>query len=146
MLVTGEWQLRDDGVVRPVMRAKVLGSAGHLIAENFLIDSGADRTVLSAALLARLRLPAQSASPGVTLSGIGGTSAFVLVTTVIEFMRDDGGSVRIHGEFAGFTDPRATDLSVLGRDVLDNFDLIIGRHRNDILLLAPRHRYRIDRE
>jgi hypothetical protein len=62
MRVTGEWQLRDDGVVRPIMRAKVLGSAGTLASENFL------------------------------------------------------------------------------------FDLIIGRHHNDILLLAPRHRYRIDRE
>jgi Aspartyl protease len=146
MLVTGEWQLRDDGVVRPIIRAKVLGGAGTLASENFLIDSGADRTVLSAVLLARLQLPTQSADPGVTLSGIGGTSGFVLVTTVIALMRDDGGLVRIRGEFAGFTDPKALDMSILGRDVLDNFDLIIGRHRNDILLLAPRHRYRIDRE
>lgn len=46
MLVTGEWQLRDDGVVRPIMRAKVLGSAGKLTPENFLMDSGADRTVV----------------------------------------------------------------------------------------------------
>jgi hypothetical protein len=146
MLVTGEWQLRDDGVVWPIMRAKVLGSAGSLAPENFLIDSGADRTVLSAVLLARLQLPIQSAAPSVTLSGIGGTSEFVLVTTVIVFIHDGGGLVRIRGEFAGFTDPKATDVSVLGRDVLDNFDLIIGRHRNEILLLAPRHRYRIDRE
>ena len=145
MRVTGEWQLRDDGVVRPIMRAKVLGSTGNLTPENFLIDSGADRTVLSAVLLARLQLPPQSAAPGVTLSGIGGTSEFALVTTVIAFMGDDGGLVRIRGEFAGFTDPKATDVSILGRDVLDNFDLIIGRHRNNILLLAPRHRYRIDR-
>jgi hypothetical protein len=146
MLVTGEWQLRDDGVVWPIMRAKVLGRAGNLTAENSLIDSGADRTVLSAVLLARLQLPIQSADPSVTLSGIGGTSEFVLVTTVVAFMHDGGGLVRIRGEFAGFTDPKATDVSVLGRDVLDNFDLIIGRHRNEILLLAPRHRYRIDRE
>jgi hypothetical protein len=146
MLVRGEWQLRDDGAVRPIIRARVLGSAGQLTSENFLIDSGADRTVLSAVLLSRLRLPVQSASPGFILSGIGGTSEFVLVSTAIELMRDDGRSVRIRGEFAGFTDPRATDISILGRDVLDNFDLIIGRHRNIILLLAPRHRYHVDRE
>ena len=36
MLVTGEWQLCDDGIVRPIMRAKVLGSAGTLASENFL--------------------------------------------------------------------------------------------------------------
>ncbi len=55
MLVTGEWQLRDDGVMRPIVRAKVLGVAGNLVPENFLIDSGADRTVFSATLLARMR-------------------------------------------------------------------------------------------
>jgi len=82
-------------------------------------------------------LPAQSAAPGVTLSGIGGTSEFVLVTIIIALMRDDGGLVQIRGEFASFTDPKALNMSVLGRDVLDNFDLIIGRHRNEILLLAP---------
>ena len=51
MLVTGEWQLRDDGVVRSIIRAKVSGSAGTLASENFSIDSGADRTVLSAVLV-----------------------------------------------------------------------------------------------
>jgi hypothetical protein len=146
MLITGEWQLRDDGGLRPIVRTQVLGSEGNLVSENFLIDSGADRTVFSAALLARLRLPARSAESGVSLSGVGGTSAFVLVTTTMAFIRDDGRLVRVRGEFAGFIDPRATDLSILGRDVLNNFDLIISRRHNEILLLAPRHRYRIDRE
>src|SRR5574341_1114368 len=59
MLIAGEWKLRDDGVMRPIVRARVLGSDGSLVAEDFLIDSGADRTVLSATLLARLPLLAQ---------------------------------------------------------------------------------------
>lgn len=146
MLIAGEWQLFDDGVMRPTVRAKVLGSDGSLIAEDFLIDTGADRSVFREPLLTRLQLPAESPQPDFMLSGIGGTSEFVLVATVLEFTRDDGGSVRVHGEFAGFTDPAATDLSVLGRDVLDNFDLILSHQRNEILLLAPRHRYRVERE
>jgi len=97
-------------------------------------------------LLARLRFPVKIPQPGFTLGGIGGTSNFVLVTTIVEFSRDDGGTIRVRGEFAGFTDLAATDLSVLGRDVLDNFDLIISRRRNEILLIAPRHQYRIERE
>ena len=144
MLVRGEWQLRDDGVMRPIVRARV-GEADASVPENFLIDSGADRTVLSAVLVNRLRLPAQGAPPGFTLSGIGGTSAFVLVTTVVEFISDDGRPVRVRGEFAGFTDPTATDLSILGRDVLDHFDLVFSRRRSEIFLLASRHRYRIER-
>jgi hypothetical protein len=143
MLVRGEWQLRDDGVMRPIVRARV-GGDDSPVPENFLIDSGADRTVLSAVLVTRLQLPARSAPPGFILSGIGGTSASVLVTTVVEFIRDDGGPVRVGGEFAGFTDPTATDLSILGRDVLDHFDLVLSRRRGEILLLAPRHRYRIE--
>src|SRR5712691_10181383 len=52
MLIAGAWRLRDDGVMRPIVRTRVLGSDGSLVAEDFLIDSGADRTVLSATLLA----------------------------------------------------------------------------------------------
>ena len=145
MLITGKWQVGDDGMLRPLVRAAVSGIDGRLVADDFLIDSGADRTVLSAALLARLSLPTRSAPSGSTLSGIGGGCAFVLVTSAVEFIREDGGAVRVRGEFAGFTDPTATDLSILGRDVLDNFDLIISWRRSEVLLLAPRHYYRIER-
>lgn len=144
MVIVGEWQLRDDGAVRPTVRAQVLGGDHSQGLENFLIDSGADRTVLSAFLLNRLQLPMGAAPSGFTLSGIGGSSQFVLVTTMLEFMRNDGGAVRVRGEFAAFTDPAATDLSVLGRDVLDNFDVIFSRRRNEILFLAPRHQYRVE--
>ncbi len=144
MVIVGEWQLFDDGVTRPIVRAKVHKGDSTLIAEDFLIDSGADRTVFRAALLEQLHIPAQEPPLDVTLSGIGGTSEFVLVTTIIEFIRDGGRPVRVRGEFAGFTDPTATDLSVLGRDVLDNFDLILSRRRNEILLLAPNHQYHVE--
>ena len=144
MLIAGEWQVGDDGVTRPIVRAHVFGADGRPVTDDFLIDSGADRTVFNTTLLARLQLPARSAQPGLALSGIGGERAFVVVTTVMAFPHDDGGPVRVRGEFAGFTDPIATDLSILGRDVLDHFDLLISRRHNEILLLAPRHRYRIE--
>ena len=145
MLIAGEWQVGDDGVTRPIVRAHVFGTDGRSVTDDFLVDSGADRTVFSATLMTRLQLPARSAQPGLALSGIGGERAFVVVvTTVMEFPRDDGGPVRVRGEFAGFTDPIATDLSILGRDVLDHFDLLISRRHNEILLLAPRQRYRIE--
>ncbi len=47
----------------------------------------------------------------------------------------------MHGDFAAFTDPRATDLSILGRDVLGNFDAILSRRRDEVLLLASNHQY-----
>ena len=144
MLIAGEWQMRDDGMTRPIVRVKVFGVDGRPVADNFLVDSGADRTVFSATLMAQLRLPSRSPQPGLALNGIGGESAFVVVTTVLEFLRDAGGPVRVRGEFAGFIDPTATDLSILGRDVLDHFDVLLSRRRNEIWLLAPRHGYRIE--
>lgn len=71
MLIAGEWQLCDDGVTRPMVRANVFGADGRPYAEDFLIDSGADRTVFNAALLARLKLPARSELPRAILRGIG---------------------------------------------------------------------------
>jgi hypothetical protein len=54
--------------------------------------------------------------------------------------------VRVLGEFAGFTDPSASDQSILGRDVLNNFDVIISKPREEVLLLSPRHRYDVTRD
>jgi hypothetical protein len=36
-------------------------------------------------------------------------------------------------------------VSILGRDVLDNFDVIVSRRRDEVLLLAPNHRYEVSR-
>ncbi|MBI3304240.1 MAG: hypothetical protein HYZ72_19420 [Deltaproteobacteria bacterium] len=54
MWVVGERQVCDDGVTRPLVRASVVGGDGGSVAEDFLIDSGADRTVFSVVLLIRL--------------------------------------------------------------------------------------------
>jgi hypothetical protein len=86
-----------------------------------------------------------SASPDIALHGVGGACGYVLVSTVLEFTRDDAGAMHVRGQFAAFFDARATDLSILGRDVLNNFDVILSRHRNEIVLLAPNHQYRIER-
>jgi hypothetical protein len=63
--------------------------------------------------------------------------------TVVEFLRADGGPARVRGDMAAFTDPTATDLSILGRDVLDHFDVIIRRRRNEVILLAGNHQYHV---
>jgi hypothetical protein len=65
------------------------------------------------------------------------------LTIALEFTRDDGSTARVRGEFAAFTEASASDLSILGRDVLDNFDVITSRRRNAVLLLAGNHRYEV---
>jgi len=145
MRIIGAWLLCDDGAISPTLRAKSLREDGTLAADVFLLDTGADRTVFSAAFLEDLGLPAHDSSPEYSLVGISGNRPFVLVETALEFSHDDGGVVRVRGEFAAFSDPTATDMSVLGRDVLNNFDVILSRRRNEVLLLAPNHQYRVEK-
>jgi hypothetical protein len=49
----------------------------------------------------------------------------------------------VRGKFTAFTEPGATDMSVMGRDVLNNFHVIVSRPNREVLLLAPRHRYEV---
>jgi len=132
-------------VTRPALQAKVHAHDGTNQVELFLVDSCADRTVFSANLLSRLGIPPTPAPSSLSLQGISGTCGFVLIRTVLELTRDDGGPAHVRGEFAAFIDPTATDLSILGRDVLYHFDLILSRRRNEVLLLASNHQYRLER-
>jgi hypothetical protein len=85
-------------------------------------------------MLAKLGFSGIQTPPGFALQGIGGVTEYVLVKTVLELTRDDGDAAHVRGELAAFTDPAATDLSILGRDVLNNFDVILSRRCNEVLL------------
>jgi len=143
MIIAGDWLLCPDGVRRPTVSGTIHTAGGSLRDIVFLLDSGADRSVFLASVLQRLNLPAAPPPADYQLVGVGGSSAFVLVQAVIELTRDDGKPARIRGEFAAFVNPMAADFCVLGRDVLDNFDVILSRRRGQVLLLAPNHHYQV---
>ncbi len=145
MRIVGEWLLADDGVTRPVVEADVQAVDGGFLREEFLIDCGADRTVFSETLLRKLGFSPSPAPEDLVLEGVGGESGFVVVRTVIKLPTDDGRVANMRGEFAAFTDPMAAELSILGRDVLNCFDLILSYPRKEVLLLAGDHHYRIER-
>ena len=56
MRINGEWLRFEDGIVRPVIRGEILGDNGLWVAAEFLVDTGADRTVISAPVLESLHL------------------------------------------------------------------------------------------
>jgi predicted aspartyl protease len=143
MEIAGEWWLCDDGFTRPVVHIMVHGLDQIYKENHFLIDTGADRTVFNAELLEKLKLSSTEPPAQETLVGVGGSNRFVLVRTVLELTTIDGGSARVRGEFAEFTDPSAIDLSVIGRDILDLFDVILSRRRNEVRLLGTNHTYRV---
>jgi len=143
MVIVGRWLQSADGVTRPMIRTGVVRLDGSTVEDAFLVDVGADRTVFSAHFFATLQLPGRPPDAGMKLEGISGRCAFVWVETALIFTRNDGSTTRVKGEVAAFTDPAATDFSILGRDVLNNFDVIISWPRKEVLLLAGNHRYQI---
>ena len=124
MRLNGLWLLCPDGVVRPVFRGEVVAGSTRVHAP-FLVDTGADRTVLSANVLAALG--SSSASPTQELGGVGGRVQAVRVDAAIEFTRDDDGAAVFRGQFAALSDPEALDMSVLGRDITNLFAAILDR-------------------
>lgn len=141
MQINGEWLICDDGVVRPVIRGEVLAANGAWVPMPFLLDIGADRTVLSAAMLAALRLHALSAPD--RLSGLGGTVRSVNIVTQARFSREDGRTAVFRGSYAAVTDLEALDMSVLGRDITNMFAVVVDHPGNVVCLLGQRHQYMI---
>lgn len=111
-----------------------------MVAE-FLLDIGADRTVLTADVLAKLGLPLLAAEEG--LSGLGGSTDSVELETKLLLSRDNGTPVVFNSHWAAVTEPTALDLCILGRDIADMFAVIIDRPQQIVCLLRDRHRYAI---
>ena len=141
MLISGAWAVDDDGATRPYLRGEVRRADGTWQEIAFLIDSGADQTVLTSQSFEGLgfTLPETVGA----LLGLGGTGAAVALDTVIRFYREDGTAVAINGPFAASVTPTALDTNVLGRDILSHFAVILDRPRGVIALLHPPHRYTI---
>lgn len=141
MLISGEWFLFPDDIFRPVLRGEVLSASGAWISVPFLVDTGADRTVLTAAVMSASSMPVLGAEEAI--SGLGGVVHSVILDTKIQFIREAGVPVLFRGRYAAVTDATALDISVLGRDITDNFSVIVDRQQNAVYLLGQRHSYSI---
>jgi hypothetical protein len=139
MLIPGEWSLDHDGVERPVLRAEALTAAGTWLPVTFLVDTAADRTVFHAGFFDLLGFEPLEDSD--QLAGVGGLTRSVKVPTRLRLTRSDGVPVPINGPFGVFVDPAAADCSLLGRDVLNHFGLIVDYESKVVCLLHGRHRY-----
>ena len=136
----------EDGVVRPSVLGLVRSADQQMVEVTFLLDAGADRTVFSADLLALLRPLQSSSTEQIHLSGVGGMVGSITVETVIGFIRDDGRVATVRGQFAVFTEGESAELSVLGRDVTNNFSVIYDYPNRAVALLALPHYYEIKRQ
>jgi len=142
MRIDGEWLQCDDGVARPIIRGEILNAEGVWKPVEFLVDTGADCTALSAAVFDALGF--RSAEGHRQLGGVGGMADCVEVTTQIRLARDAGGKAVFRGRYAAFTRLESLDMSVLGRDIMQMFVAIVDRPARVVTLIRPNHRYRIE--
>jgi hypothetical protein len=124
------------------MYANVQMANGNWLPIPFLVDTGADRTVLSADVFRALGV-APEGDESSNLFGVGGSAESVIVTTKIRLTRETGAPVHFGGQFAAFTDPVSIDMSVFGRDILNLFAVIIDRPQDVVCLIGQKHRYEI---
>jgi hypothetical protein len=143
MICEGEWSLFDDGITRPILPARILDGNGVWRRVEFLLDTGADRTVISASALRLLNL--QHVQPKDRIGGVGGLVDSVEVVTQIGFERDDGPWITLRGTYAGCLQQEILDISVLGRDILNVFAVIVDRAADRVVLLHGSDSYAIQR-
>ena len=141
MQINGEWLLFDGDIVRPVIRGEILTNARVWPPAECLVDTGADRTVCSAATLSKLGL--QPIVPQERFGGLGGLVEAVVVATQLRLTRETGSTVVCRGQYAAVTAVEALDICVLGRDIIGLFTVLVDQPGNIVCLLRQRHRYTI---
>ena len=142
MRLNRRWEQTSSGVFVPTIKVEARASDGTWRNASFLIDTGAEISVLRYELLYALQLYRET-NDGSSLSGLGGGTASMRVATTLRIDRDDGVPVHFHGVFHGLTDPIELDMSILGRDILRHFALIVDRPGLVVTLVAGQHGYRI---
>jgi hypothetical protein len=75
--------------------------------------------------------------------GVGGVTGCRFVNTKLSLDRSNGNPVTVNGIFGIFTDANSSDISILGRDVTNNFDVIYSYPQREVLLLASPHSYTV---
>ncbi len=143
MRVNGSWEFCEDNAIRPLVQGLVQVTDTQWMEVTFLLDAGADRTVFSARLLHLLRPLEIFETEPTLLAGVGGQVNHIIIETALGLRRDDEQVVKVRGTFGVFKEDETADLSVLGRDVTNNFGVIYDYPNQTVALLAPPHFYEI---
>lgn len=141
MRIDGLWLVCDDRAVRPVVYGMMDRPSGSPLPFYLLVDSGADRTVISADVYEQLGLP--SLDSATRLGGVGGMVDSVEVETRLCLMDSQGNPIGFSSRFAVILAAEALDMSVLGRDILNLFAVVLDRSREVVSLVRDTHRYAI---
>jgi hypothetical protein len=97
MRIDRQWYECEDRNVRPIILGNVLDANGEWRQVMFLVDTGADCTVICSADLRRLGFDTNTG--GGRLGGIGGGVNSVYIQTHTQLARDDGVIATFRGQF-----------------------------------------------
>lgn len=78
------------------------------------------------------------------VGGVGGKDVpYIKFSSKLQFI--SGEDVKVfEGDINIFLDPHATDVPLLGRDVLDHFAVLLDCNRSQVLLLDEMAKYRVN--
>jgi hypothetical protein len=124
-----------------VIEGELLAADGSWLPIELLVDVGADRTVFPAGVLATLALPQLPTSQ--QLGGVGGAASTVTIATHLRLPLGGGTSIVFQGSFAAFTQADALDMSILGRDIMNRYAVIVDRPGDLVCMIGQGHRYEI---
>jgi len=124
-----------------VLRGTIDRSDGTPLPIHLLVDSCADRTVFSADVFEQLGLSAQESSS--RLGGVGGMVDSIEVEARLCLLDAQANPIGFSSRYAVILSSEALDMSVLGRDILNLFAVILDRTSDNVCLLREPHRYAI---
>jgi len=135
----------NNGAYRPFLTAYVLSADNRWMKYSFLIDTGADETFFHYRSINILGIDTSQLE---ILDDVGGVGRYGIPyfhwNTEMKLISPEGTKI-FGGEVNVFLDPHATDVPLLGRDVLDTFVAIFDRGKDDVILLDQPDSYRIKR-
>lgn len=141
MRIEGRWLVGADGVERPVIAGFLSAPGGLQVPLNLLVDTGADATILAPHVAHLLAGSLQATLISATAAGVGGSLQMYELAVDLLLPTTSGQRARIHGPLPILLEPASLELSVIGRNLLDQFTLIYSRPRGVLLLLTPPDKY-----
>lgn len=134
MRVKGEWRETATTIPRPYVRAFLEAQDGTWVECLFLVDTGADRTLVTADVARRLGRETLLSTR--TIMGIGGIVETREVCTTLRLVGVSGRPYNATGSYGVFIDEMNTEC-VLGYDVLNRFAVVFEKRTDTIWLLHP---------
>lgn len=143
MILRGRYE-NEAGILRPYISGFVYSSMGVWLEYAFLVDSGADVTFLHYGCLDELGIDTSNLEVYDDVGGVGGKDVpYIKFSSKLQFI--SGEDVKVfEGDINIFLDPHATDVPLLGRDVLDHFAVLLDCNRSQVLLLDEMAKYRVN--